>query len=127
MESNEFIIAISSNQEPLRQIEAVKNVLQQTFPKAVFSDFVPTKAIGDHYKTPFFNGAARIVTSLSLEALTTLLKHMEQQAGRTPEMKAAGIVPIDLDIIVYNGSIIHRDYIRFPFVRKAVDALWLKK
>lgn len=127
MESNECIIAISSNQEPLRQIEAVRNVLQHTFPEAVFSDFVSTKAIGDHYKTPFYNGAAHIMTSLSLEALTTLLKQMEKQAGRTPEMKAAGIVPIDLDIIVYNNSIVHRDYAHFPFVRKAVDALWLKK
>jgi 2-amino-4-hydroxy-6-hydroxymethyldihydropteridine diphosphokinase len=127
METNEFIIAISTNQEPLRQIEAVRNALQQPFPEAVFSDFVSTKAIGDHYKTPFYNGAVRIVTALSLEALTTLLKHMEQQAGRTPEMKIAGIVPIDLDIIVHNDAIVHRDYARFPFVKKAVDELWLKK
>jgi 2-amino-4-hydroxy-6-hydroxymethyldihydropteridine diphosphokinase len=123
MESNVFIISICSNQEPLRQIEAVKNVLQQTFPEAVFSDFVSTKAIGHHYKTPFYNGAARIVTTLSIEALTTLLKQIEKEAGRTPEMKTAGIVPIDLDIIVFNDAIVHRDYTRFPFVRKAVDAL----
>ncbi len=127
MESNEFIIAISSNQEPLRQIEAVKNVLQQIFPQAVFSDFVSTKAIGNHYITPFYNGAALIVTALSLESLTTLLKHIEHQAGRTPEMKAIGIVPIDLDIIVHNGSIVHRDYARFSFVKNAVDTLWHKK
>jgi 2-amino-4-hydroxy-6-hydroxymethyldihydropteridine diphosphokinase len=127
MESNTFIISISTNQEPLRQIETIRSIFRENFSQVEFSVFVSTKAIGDHYKTPFYNGAARIITSLSPEALTTLLKQLETQAGRTPEMKAAGIVPIDLDIIVYNDAVIHRDYERFPFVRKAIDALWLKK
>jgi 2-amino-4-hydroxy-6-hydroxymethyldihydropteridine diphosphokinase len=127
MESNTFIISISTNQEPLRQIKTIRSILREHFPQVEFSVFISTKAIGDHYKTPFYNGAARIVTSLSLEALTALLKQLETQAGRTPEMKAAGIVPIDLDIIVCNDVVIHRDYERFPFVKKVINTLWLNK
>lgn len=127
MESNEFIISISSNQDTLRNIKAAKSALRQSFPQALFSDFVSTEAIGKHYQSPFFNGAACIATALSLEAFTALLKQMEVEAGRTPEMKAAGIVPVDLDIIVFNNAVVHRDYARFPFVKNAIDSLWFKK
>ena len=89
----------------------------------VFSNFQWIPAIGDHYTQPFYNGAVSFESSLTALELKPKLKAMEVRLGRTPEQKAQGIVPMDLDIIVCNGEVTHIDYERFPFVKNAVDAL----
>ncbi|MBB3185937.1 2-amino-4-hydroxy-6-hydroxymethyldihydropteridine diphosphokinase [Microbacter margulisiae] len=127
MDANEYIISISSNHEPLQHIETVKALLIKAFKEVCFSAFEQTEAIGSHYQSPFYNGAGRFTSDFPLASVSALLKKLELQTGRLPAMKAMGIVPIDLDIIIFNNTIIHRDYDRFPFVRKAIDQLREKK
>jgi 2-amino-4-hydroxy-6-hydroxymethyldihydropteridine diphosphokinase len=121
--SNTYIVSIGSNSDPEQKVEAVKKLFSERFDQVVFSEFQWVPAVGDHYTLPFYNGAVRFQSGLNPVALKQQLKVFESVLGRTPDQKALGVVPIDLDIIVCNNAIVHIDYERFPFVKKAVDCL----
>ena len=102
----------------------MQKLLSEAFRNVRFSLFQWVPAIGNHYTQAFYNGAVCFESDLNIIELKPKLKEMEAKLGRTPEQKAQGIVPIDLDIIVCNQKIVHVDYERFPFVRSAVDSLF---
>ncbi len=75
------------------------------------------------YETPEFSGrypdylncVASGFTPLDFYTLNSRLKEYERASGRTPASKVTGIVPIDLDIVVFNGEVLRpgefsRDY-----------------
>ncbi|WP_068703988.1 2-amino-4-hydroxy-6-hydroxymethyldihydropteridine diphosphokinase [Paludibacter jiangxiensis] len=121
--SNIYIVSIGSNFNAEQNVSEVQFLLNEAFANVHFSNFQWIPAIGDHYTQPFYNGAVSFESSLPALELKPKLKTMEAQLGRTPEQKAQGIVPMDLDIIVCNEEIVHQDYNRFPFVKEAVDSL----
>lgn len=120
---NTYIVSIGSNFNAEQNVTCVQILLKEAFTDVRFSDFQWIPAIGEHYTQPFYNGAVCFESSLTPSELKPILKEMEARLGRTPKQKALGIVPMDLDIIVCNGALIHIDYERFPFVKNAVDAL----
>lgn len=91
-------------------------------------------AISPVYETPEWSGRfpsyINAVAALSLYFDDTLeevkyrLKQYEIKAGRTPNDSAAGLVPIDLDIVIWRGDVCRpvdydRDYFRIGFDRIA--------
>ncbi|MGN0228835.1 MAG: 2-amino-4-hydroxy-6-hydroxymethyldihydropteridine diphosphokinase [Muribaculaceae bacterium] len=71
------------------------------------------------YSTPAINGkdadylntVAVIASSLPMVELSAMFKDYEKQCGRTPESKLLGAIPIDIDIVVWNGDVVRpRDY-----------------
>jgi 2-amino-4-hydroxy-6-hydroxymethyldihydropteridine diphosphokinase len=118
-----YIISIGSNFHAEASVEGIRRQLRMLFGEVAFSPFEWTPPIGKHYTLPFYNGAAAFDSDLPPEKLMAMLKSVETDAGRRPEMKQAGIVPADLDIIVVDNKIVHNDYHRFFFVKEAVDRL----
>ena len=65
----------------------------------------------------YLNIVARCSTSLSLNDLRSLIAEIETIEGRTPQSKTSGSMPIDIDVVMYNGKVVspcdfHRDYFR---------------
>lgn len=68
----------------------------------------------DIYETPevygngsaYINAVAEIGTSLSLGLLTDRVKKFEISSGRNSECRDLGLVPIDIDIVVWNQEVI---------------------
>ncbi len=59
----------------------------------------------------YLNEVVSFETELSAEALVAYAKQMEVKLGRQPQMKALGIVPIDIDLVVYAGCVLRpQDY-----------------
>lgn len=54
---------------------------------------------------PYLNILAIIETPLDYDTLRMRFKGLEREAGRTPGSKSAGLVPLDIDIVVFNGEI----------------------
>lgn len=76
-------------------------------------------ACASAYYTPAINGkdadylntVAIIASTLQMTELSAMLKDYEKQCGRTPESKLLGAIPIDLDIVMWNGDVVRpRDY-----------------
>tara|TARA_R110002073_G_scaffold185696_4_gene344241 strand:- start:607 stop:975 length:369 start_codon:yes stop_codon:yes gene_type:complete len=121
---NDCIIAVGSNINPEYNIKESLNFLQQIVQVTGISSWIKTTPIGITNQDDFVNGAVRIRTALSMEALTQYLKKLENKLGRDRTLPKFGPRIIDLDIVVWNNKIIDHDYYTRDFVRNAVHELW---
>ena len=120
---NTVAIGIGSNIEPVKNIQRAKEILAHEHLVESESTFVTTKPLGDPNQPDFINGAILVKTDNTLEAFTSFIKKTELSLGRLPQDDQWGPRPIDLDIIVWNGKVIHHDFYSREFVRKAVIEL----
>ena len=67
----------------------------------------PLSGVGSDY----LNAVAVGETKCEQNEFNLMLKDYEKSSGRTPEAKKTGVVPIDLDIVIFNDQIVrHKDY-----------------
>lgn len=60
---------------------------------------------------PYCNLVVRAESSCTYDGLKNLTKQIEISMGRTPQMKLLGIVPIDIDVVIFDGEVMRRrDY-----------------
>lgn len=72
----------------------------------------PLKGNGDSY----FNAVVTGSTSNSLDECNATFKTYERECGRDERCREKGIVPIDIDIVIWNDKVIReRDYIQNYF------------
>ena len=57
---------------------------------------------------PYLNAVAEGDTTHSLEEVVALAKQMETDNGRDAAARSAGLVPIDIDVVIYDGEIVRR-------------------
>lgn len=108
---HQCVISIGSN-----TADAVCRVMEALYSLSSLSE---TSAVvsSNYYTTPSYNGNGNdytnMVVSLSVdmdyETFGGYTKELEIEAGRTPEMKGSGVVPLDVDIVVWDGDIIRTD------------------
>ena len=68
------------------------------------------------------NALMRFRSPLSLGELLPLTKEYERMAGRLPEHKAAGVVLIDIDIVMAGERVLGDDYYS-PYFTEGLDKL----
>lgn len=120
---NHCVLSISSNADAELNLALAKQRLQARFEDIVFSASLETKPFGLGYKSNFWNIAAVFQTDLEFDVLNQELKLLEQDLGRTSELKAQKIVPLDVDIILWNREVVREDYNRFPFLRELISEI----
>lgn len=82
-----------------------------------------TIPFGNGYTANFQNIVALFFCELELENLNAKLKEIENKLGRNAEMKAKKLVPIDLDIVIWNKTIVRDDYYKFPFLQELISQI----
>lgn len=70
-----------------------------------FSDVYETPEYSGRYPA-YYNCVAEGLTSYDADTLNRILKDYEKSAGRTSESKLTGIVPVDIDIVEYDGVLL---------------------
>lgn len=120
---NTALVMIGSNLDAESNISLAIQHLSDIFTVEKMSSCLSSKPVGDKYKSPFHNKAIRIISNLDYENTIISFKEIERKLGRTPESKQSGLVTMDIDLIFWNGEQVHRDYDRFPFVKKCIDQL----
>ncbi|WP_346855820.1 2-amino-4-hydroxy-6-hydroxymethyldihydropteridine diphosphokinase [uncultured Draconibacterium sp.] len=120
---NVVIIGIGSNINAETNIAHMFEILKTRVEVLQVSCMVKTKPIGIEDQADFTNGAVKIRTELTIEKLTVLLKSIEDQMGRNRKAPKFGPRCIDLDIAVWNGKIVDKDYYTRDFLRNSVQEL----
>jgi 2-amino-4-hydroxy-6-hydroxymethyldihydropteridine diphosphokinase len=117
---NVAVLGVGGNIEPHEHIARAREHLIRDHHVVAESSYVTTKAIGRPGDPDFVNGAMLVETELGIDAFRRYLKKLEHRLGRV--RTADGYAPrtIDLDIIIWNGVIVHDDYYEREFVRNAV-------
>lgn len=116
---NIAVISVGSNIDPEGNIEKARLLLAEEHKLLGESSLVRTKPVGYLQQPDFINGAFLVSTELNREELEKTLKKIEKALGRVKTAIKSGPRPIDLDIVVWNGKVIDRDFYERDFVRKA--------
>ena len=105
----QVVLSIGSNLDRNYVVSAI-NWLRNIISNPRFSGIYTTPSIhgtGD----PYVNAVVIGKTRKSFEELNQLLKDYEKEQGRDNEARERGIVPIDIDIVIWNAEVVRpRDY-----------------
>lgn len=115
---NSLVISIGSNSRDRSwQIEHGIAWLKHTLSNTRVSSIYNSVAVNEH-ESDYLNAVMYAHTRMSLEDITALLKKYETVCGRTPASKLEGVIPMDIDIVLWNGEVIRqRDFAQQYFQR----------
>ncbi|HLU94612.1 MAG TPA: 2-amino-4-hydroxy-6-hydroxymethyldihydropteridine diphosphokinase [Membranihabitans sp.] len=120
---NEAIIGMGSNIEPESNIKNALESLSKVCGIRNQSKFIYTEPEKLKDQARFLNGAVVIDTPLPFEELKSYLKSLEDQMGRQRSGPQNGPRNIDLDIILYNGSITDEEVYEYSFLQQFLREL----
>ncbi len=121
--SNSLIVGIASNSKDRRwQIEQAIERLKSKFKNESVSGIYETTADNGR-DAPYLNAVMAATTSMSLEETISYLKQWEALCGRTPASKLEGVIPIDLDIVVWNNEIVRPEDFNKPYFTRGYHQL----
>ena len=89
----------------------------------VWGDTLTTAAEPARDNVTYQNCAALLTSEKEIEEVKALFKDMERQAGRTPESKRLGIIPLDIDILTYDNQVIKAEDLRKKYVQLILRSL----
>lgn len=105
-------------------IECAVMELRAHFISIYFSDMVETEPDGDFPKDkPFINQVAIGYTDYEAEELIALFKEIEQLFGRSAENDKNHLIPIDIDLLLWNGQTLKPEDMRRKYVMDSVRLL----
>lgn len=115
--TNRAIICIGSNLSPRRRrVADALGWLRDMMPDLRASEIYETPEI--HGKgRPYMNMVVSGSTVLDMDEIRRLTKEYEISAGRDMEARQHGDVPVDIDVVVWNGEIIRPGDWRQSFFR----------
>lgn len=117
------LLCMGSNTGRKTRMENARKALAHSFPDIRFGTEMETEAIGSGFLSPFSNQVARLTTPLSAEEVRTILKSIEKENGRLPEDKAKGIVKLDIDLLMYDDTVLKPKDMEKCYVQEGLVAL----
>ena len=102
-----------------RTIEAIASIARIEAQTPIYD----TPAEGSVATKPYANALLLIDTPDSYEALRATFKEWETAAGRTPMSKQQGIIPLDIDIISWDNTILKERDMEFEYMKKGLQYL----
>ena len=121
--TNEAIIGLGSNIDPESNIQMALEKLSKVCDIRQKSEFIFTEPEKLKDQAKFLNGALVIDTHLPFEELKTYLKNLEDEMGRERSGTKNGPRNIDLDVILYNGSITDDEVYEYTFLQQFLKEL----
>lgn len=120
-EMNTCVVGIGSNIQPEENIREALRILEGEQTLLSVSAMVETEPIGVTAQPAFINGAVKVSTSMEQEEFSVYLKNIEDRLKRDRTQPRFGPRTIDLDVVVWNGKVVDRDYYTRQFLKNAVD------
>ncbi len=120
---NEGIIILGSNYNQEENLLKAKEIINDKYEIIDESNILITLPRKSSYKSHFLNQAIKILSDEYYHDSVRFFKQIEQELGRTPEGKAKGIIPIDIDFVFWNDEAMRDDYEKWDFVRICIDQI----
>ncbi|MCH5346367.1 MAG: 2-amino-4-hydroxy-6-hydroxymethyldihydropteridine diphosphokinase [Muribaculaceae bacterium] len=116
MKHTVVVISVGSNSEDrnFRVSKAIEFLLGNLTAASVSSVY-ESESFSKNDRSPFTNAVVVGQTLVNQEEMITLLKEQEALAGRDAVTRAEGIVPLDLDIVIWGGRIVRNDDFERPY------------
>ena len=117
---NRVVVGLGSNIDPDRNVRKAKAILAREYNVLAESRFELTRSVEDTRQADFLNGALLLQTELGREPLTAALKDIESQLGRGNEHDPEAPRTIDLDIVLWNETIVDQDFYERDYLKRSV-------
>lgn len=118
-----YIICLGSNFQAGEHLAAARKMIATLAGDVVWGDTLTTAAEPARDSVTYQNCAALLTSEKEIEEVKALFKDMERQAGRTPESKRLGIIPLDIDILIYDNQVIKAEDLRKKYVQLILRSL----
>ena len=123
MNQHTCILCLGSNFYRIAHMAYAQRELKKHFPAIRFSEEMETEAIESRFLSPFSNQVASFETTLSSEEVRAILKQIERDLGRLPEVKSQGVVRIDIDLLMYDDCVLKPADLERDFVKEGSKSL----
>ena len=71
----------------------------------------------------YINVAVDCSTDMSLQALKDSISEVERQCGRVPSSKVTGLMPIDIDVVIWDDEVVSRYDFERPYFKECLRRL----
>ena len=117
---NRAVVSLGSNIDPTEHVQRARDLIAASYELVAESTLRMTKPVGFTDQADFLNGALLVETALDHKAFRVFLKDIESQLGRIHTENPHGPRTIDLDIVVWNGTVVDDDFHTRDFLREAL-------
>ena len=104
------IVSVGSNIDPEQNLRKSRELLKNEVALLGEATVIQTEPDGFQDQPDFLNGAYLLGTDMSYEEFNHYLKEIESRMGRVKGPIKSGPRCIDLDIIIWDGKVVHGDY-----------------
>lgn len=117
------VIGIGSNTpDRTERVAAAIGWLGSVFSEGFHSSAYVTRALNGH-DPAYLNAVMSVECDRPMDEVNAMLKDYEQTSGRTAVSKLHGEVPIDLDIVVWDGRIVRPKDFGYRYFLQGYDEL----
>ena len=121
---HQCILCIGSNYRAAETYMGMAEMLlNQRFPSIRWGKTVKTLPEGTTCPTPYLNRAARLDTNWDADTLRHYFKSIEKACGRTSLSKQTGIIPLDIDLLMIDNTVLKFEDMQKHYVRQALEGL----
>lgn len=126
--THRVIVSLASNSNQKHNLAEARRCLGEALlHDELYSDELWTEPVGGSRPDLYLNQVVAATTTLDADSLSQQLKAIEARLGRTAEARRCGVVPIDLDLLSFDGCRFHlRDWQR-PYVRDLLPQIATKE
>lgn len=120
---NTVIVGVGSNINPHENVQRAKELISEKHAIIKTSRFIKTKPIGYKNQGDFLNGGWLIETNLNQILFKQFLNDIEDKLDRIRTNNKNGPRTIDLDIVIWNGSVVDNEYYEREFLQTIANEL----
>ena len=116
--THKVIISLATNRFQKANLSKARCCLEEQLSDLRFSSELWTQPVGNaQRRDAYLNQLVAGTTNMDEESLNKWLKQVELNYGRTQAKRLLGIVPIDLDILEFDGQQRHSHDWERPYVK----------
>ena len=123
MNLHHVIISLAANRCQKPNLAKARQCLSDVLADVVYTAELWTEPVNSPRTDLYLNQLCAATTTLPLSELNQWLKQVELRFGRTAGRRQQGIVPIDLDVLLYDGQQYHLTDWHRPYVLTLIGQL----
>ena len=122
--AHQIILSLASNRFQKANLSKARCCLEEILSDLQSTVEIWTQPVGNaKRRDAYLNQLVRGTTELDEDALNDWLKQTELSFGRTQAKRLLGIVPIDLDLLEFDGEKRHLNDWERPYVKNLIEEL----
>lgn len=122
---HQVFLGIGSNNEKEVNIASCLELLRDVFDWVKFSPIYESQSVGIKAEN-FYNLVAHVTTSWSLEKCVSFIQATEQDYGRNRLPESKNIIPLDIDILLFDDYVGSFNHLQLPRPEILTNAFVLK-